>query len=284
MSIQSEITRITNARNAIRNKMIAESQATSTDLIDTLATNLVISGGSGTLTGSTPPTSSQGSDGDVYIQKFPAGVLTSDGDCAINTGIYPNTLYTVETEAALTQQSSVYDVLFGVNSGNTGYFLSHFGNATNGSLYVLRSTTPTSSQTTFTSSLKKSSFLDTYHKLRLNFRWWEDDVVKKVFGIDTNNNITAFAYPLALFAGNYAGTFGNFAYMKCKYMKVWNDLGNLVAYLVPAEDNNEACMYEMISGTYKKNVSNGTFTYTANSGSYETILWLKENGSWHVVG
>ena len=43
MSIASEITRLTNARNTIRTKMVAAGQATSTDKLNTLATNLTIS-------------------------------------------------------------------------------------------------------------------------------------------------------------------------------------------------------------------------------------------------
>ena len=43
MSIASEISRLTSARNTIRTKMIAASQATASDTLDTLATNLTIS-------------------------------------------------------------------------------------------------------------------------------------------------------------------------------------------------------------------------------------------------
>lgn len=40
MSVSSEITRITSARNTIRTKMVAAGQATSSDTLDSLATKL----------------------------------------------------------------------------------------------------------------------------------------------------------------------------------------------------------------------------------------------------
>ena len=69
------------------------------------------------------------------------------------------------------------------------------------------------------------------------------------------------AYNIVLFAGNYGGTVSNFAKICMTGCKIW-DGNTLVRDLVPTVDeNDEACMVDLLTGTLYKNLGSGTFAY-----------------------
>lgn len=69
------------------------------------------------------------------------------------------------------------------------------------------------------------------------------------------------AYNIALFAGNYGGTVSNFAKICMTGCKIW-DGNTLIRDFIPTvDDNNEACMVDLLTGTYYKNLGSGNFVY-----------------------
>jgi len=233
------------------------------------------------LTGLKVPSASLGKNGDFYVQAAKIGTLTSDKHSYINTGITQNALYKVEIEAQLgSAVSGSYDTFFGCRNGNNARFTARFNNGANGALEIHKSTTPTTSYTTGSTGLTKNSFVGTYHKITVRDYCAMDGLV--TYGLATSNT-TDFPYPIFVFANNDRGTAGDYASASVKTWKMWNSDGELIQFLIPAEDDqNVACMYDLMTDTYFYNSGSGSFYYTAGTVSRGAILWLKEGGSWSV--
>lgn len=238
------------------------------------------SGGGNTLTGTTPPDSALGTDGDFYIQTASDGVLTSDGACYINTNIKPNALYAVEIVAAMTQQTTNYDTLFGTRNGSAGRFTARFYYEKNGALEVHKSSYPSGNYTAWSTGETKSTMLDTYARLYIKDILRVNGVFKNG---TTTSSVNAFPYSLFLFANNNAGSVSDYGCCAIKRFKVWNNNDELIMYLVPSLYNGEACMYDLVTGQYFRNSGTGTFTYTNLDTSFDAILWKKISGAWMVI-
>lgn len=233
--------------------------------------------------GTTPPAADLGINGDMYIQVFTGGSVTSDGSCYIDSGIIPNALYCVEIEAALTSAVSGYDTLFGCRNGQNSRFTARFGSSATDLLSVHKSSTPSASYSSYLSTtISKNSMLNTYYKLRLKDAWYENDLVQTTF---KTSDVNTFPYGIFVFANNDAGSPSDFAHAKVKYFKAYDDTGELVCYLVGTQDGSGiACMYDLVTGTMKYNAGTGEFTYNSNEGHTAAIYWKKVGQNWEIFG
>ena len=232
--------------------------------------------------GSTPPTASLGTDGDMYVQTVVGGSISSDGDCYIDSGIIPNSLYCVEIMAALTSNTNGYDTIFGCRNGSAGRFTARFDENVNGQLAVHKSSSPSSNYSFYTSSIRKSDMLGIYYKFTLKDAWYENDILQNAF---KSSDVNAFPYSIYVFANNNAGGPSDYAHAKIKYFKVYDNTGALVCYLVGTQDGNGvACMHDLVTGAMKYSGENAVFTYDSSETYVATIYWKKVGLNWQIVG
>ena len=253
------------------------------------------SGGGGGLRGDMPPTSDIGSDGDIYTQVYPDSTLNGDGASYIDTGIYPTSRFAVELTAALTQTvPNGYQTLFGTRNGSVAQYSIRFGpinSGENGYLGTNKSNSPTSNAEWYASTaLSQNTMLNQFHKISfgfdlstLNLYYAEDGTQKKTYG--TSGNTNTFPYSWYLFGLNYTGsTDDTKSYMLLKSFKVWDTDQNIIGYFVPYIDGNTPCVINLVTGTKHYNLGAGSFTYASIGGDKVGIVWLKENGTWKIIG
>lgn len=230
----------------------------------------VSGGGGGVSTGTEPPSNDTGANGDFYIQTYQGGILSSTGGATINSGVTINAMFAVETMVRVDATDSRYSTFFGCRNGSAGRFTARFANSAGGSLDIQKSATPTASYASITTTFTKSGMQDNFNRL--------------LVGLDRSNNADDFPYPMYLYNNNNAGIVGDdYGDFSMKYFLLTDENGFIAQYLIPAEDNGEACMLDLIDGTYHKNIGNGSFTYTADGGISDRLLWRKYNGVWKAI-
>ncbi len=254
-------------------------------------------GGGGSLSGTMPPSSDLGNDGDTYTQIYADSTLTGDGASYIDTGIYPTSRHTLQVYFALSQiDETNYPCIVAVRNGSSGYWMMRF-NATasssnSRSVSIAKQASPTSSVVWYDSTtLKQDNFVGTYHLLSMGFDlssmnlyYAEDGSIKKTYGTSGNSN--SWSYTWWMFACNNANSLqpGSAAKMILKYCKMWDQNENLIAYFVPYLDGNTPCVLNLVTGTKHYNLGSGSFTYASTGGDKVGLVWLKENGAWKIIG
>lgn len=251
--------------------------------------------GGGGLSGTMPPSSDLGNDGDTYTQIYADSTLTGDGASYINTGINPTSRFALELVAALVQTTpSNYQTLFGTRNGSVAQYSIRFGpinSGENGYLGIQKSNSPTASSEWYVSTaLSQNTMLNQFHKISfgfnlstLNIYYAEDGTQKKTYG--TGGNANTFPYPWYLFGLNYTGSLDpTMAYMSLKSFKVWGNSQNIVGYFVPYLDGTIPCVLNLVTGTKHYNLGSGSFAYASTGGDKVGLVWLKENGTWKIIG
>ena len=250
-------------------------------------TALIEDGGcsGGIQTGTTPPTSDIGSDGDYYKQMSPLAdnvdfveYLESNGTQYINTGIYPDSGYGIYAEVYRTDTW-----IAGSRQGNaSSKGLNVVGNTevTNGISLDYNGTRYNNSVATGTLNILK--FLpnltaggSSYAVLQNGTKYW---VIQK--GSYTLTN------PFILFGIGKEGSVTITTGAKIKRVALYDGLTLVADYLPCLDGNGVACMWENIAKEYVYNDGTGDFTYgsTTTPDGLEPVLWVKESGTWRVVG
>ena len=257
-----------------------------------------VSGGSGDiLSGTTPPASSLGNNGDVYKRYFPipsnvtfVEYLESSGTQYINTGIYA----TQDIDAIVTGDrrtgSSNAGCMLGVRTGafnsmsKTLYFGSHVDSS--GGLSVMKTgaasnagvvvnVTGISTRRTYTMVDENGYYIyysvidesPTYSRLYRQSGAWQSDM------------------PLCMF-GFYSGSTFNIGNSTRVIRVTILDKNVPIADYIPCLDGNGvACMWDSISEEYVYNDGTGDFLYGSivTPDPLDDVYYLKENGAWHVI-
>ena len=210
-------------------------------------------GGGGGLSGTMPPSSDLGNDGDTYTQIYADSTLTGDGASYIDTGIYPTSRNGVELEFALaevTSDTTTYPYVFGCRASSSNFFFIRFypvtSTAASRCLNPIKGNSPTAGATDFyESSLKQTDFLNTYHVVcfgfslsGMNLYYSEDGTQKKAYG--TSGNANNFSYTCYLFAVNSQNSATGPSKSILRHCKIWDKDQNLIGYFVPYLDRYEA--------------------------------------------
>lgn len=254
-------------------------------------------GGGGGLRGDMPPTSDIGSDGDIYTQVYTDSTLTGDGASYIDTGIYPTSRNAIELEFALaevTSDTTAYPYVFGCRASSNNFFFIRFYPVTSTSasqcLNAIKGNSPTAGASDFyESSLKQSDFLNLFHKVcfgfslsGMNLYYSEDGIQKKDYG--TSGNTNSFDYPCYLLAVNDQNIATGASKTILRHCKIWDKDQILIGYFIPYLDGNTPCALNLVTGTKHYNLGTGDFTYTATGTVKVGLVWLKENGTWSIIG
>ncbi len=228
---------------------------------------------SGISTGSTPPTSGMGSDGDYYEQTIPiaSGVnfveyLESSGTQYMDTGIVVDENYSfyIKTKrlgnnhgpfgARDSAEGSNQFIVVGTSSGlRVGW-----GN------YVTLSTG---------SDVCEISAKDAVFRLNGD--------AKAV------SSVTTFTTPASIILfGNHNGTTINKGASVIYRLTIWDSGAPVADYLPCLDGNGVACLWDNVAGEYVYNDGTGDFTYgsTATPDALDPVLWHKVSGAWEVVG
>ena len=246
-----------------------------------------VSGGSGgdknILIGTDEPSASTGRNGDIYllyddteIPVLPTGTtpieyIESTGTQYIDSGIPGNTsnlrvVSKIMMTGIASESSSSGDAIWASTWGTNGYLLIRFGSRPgvfrwhSGGKYV-----------------DVSADLDIWHDVETTKSALIIDgnqyALTSPSGSDTSNNVYLFY--------RSGGSFGYPGILRMCRTKFYSG-DTLIADFVPCIDsNNEVCLYDLVSETFKRNAGSGSFLagVELNPDSI-TQTYCKVNGSW----
>jgi hypothetical protein len=236
-----------------------------------------VSGGS-IANGTTAPTASQGSDGDIYVQKrlLPSDVtfvdyLQGDGNQYILTDHYAG------------YETGLYVEM--TPSGNSFAVGARYNNNPSRAIAIMADTAArafadrgaTRKTLAIVSDEKVAIDIDRY-TLKKNGE------TQSFYPLD---NTFTTPVPMVLFGMNTNGTIVK----ATRYMKIHRvvvrEAGHAIADYLPCLDGNGvACMWDNIAQEYVYNDGTGDFTYgsTITPEPSSDTLWVKQNGAWTVIG
>ena len=178
--------------------------------------------------------------------------LQSSGTQYILTNVVPTN--TTGAYAKIVSKNTSSDLLYfgSKGSGNSRFWI---GNTSNG-LYFGWNTalTPRPTVSTTTTSIIQMNYLNN----RLN--------IHNNSTIHTNiATLASNSYPIAIFAGNNAGTIGNKSSIQLYELKISEGNG-VIRDFIPCyrKSDNVGGVYDTVTGTFYTNAGSGTFTYGAN--------------------
>lgn len=172
----------------------------------------------------------------------PIQYIQSTGTQYIDTGFYPSTK--TKVDVVLTNELNSAKYLFGARN----YYLSNDYSLNYDYEYVF--------------NFKGSSGVATGIQ-----RTDIDRIIMEIPSITINDVVTSGTapedytcdYTMYLFAINNSGSAYKNASISLHYMKIWDD-GTLVFDLIPVlDENNVACLYNKVTGTYLYNAGTGDF-------------------------
>lgn len=284
-------TELVSVANAIRTKGGTQAQLEfPTGFVSAIGN---ISGGGGLLTGTTPPTGNDGTNGDLYKQTF------KEPKSGINYVEYlqSNGTQYIDTEVECTQDIDVY-ILYHHLSGDSATFGVRTGgySSTSNALYLNDASGSSGGKTqsaydygsvgarpsftinnliefkTFTEKLGENNytFYSTLNGLLLFNR-------KNQTAFTSNGSMILFG---ARLSGNIACS--NAKYKRCVLFNKNNPIADYIPCLDP---NSVPCMWENISEQYVYNDGSGDFQYGSSEsfGALEPIYYIKKNGVWSVL-
>ena len=253
--------------NAIRTKGGTQAQLSwPTGFINAIA--MIPSGGSGSvLSGVDAPASNAGNNGDTYIQYSVGGVgLEAYGLVKIDTGVSISNVYGAEIvfmpisllDNYPVHLSSTNDNFTIGSQGLKGLFVRIRGNQKYNQINVL-------SEDSMNYISVKNGVIS------LNDTQIATYTETGSLGNDSAN----------VFIFSPANTSNRQTNILLQSAKLYDQDGVLLFDGVGAIDNNEACIYDSVSNTYKKNSLSGTLTYYSTPIFDEIVgVFLKENGVW----
>ena len=258
------------------------------DVTDYATAHVAVSGGGGggatILSGTSAPTSADGSDGDIYLRYntltyTPLDYIQSNGTQYINTVCNAPANAVIECEVNLDLSQPSYATPFGtrVNVGNSSFLLFV---GTNGTLYDRNS-----GERSLSTSIPYGS--DVKITAGPYGCEWESGGNSGSVTI-TGTTPTTTLYPVYLFTlgTGYNSEYGSIC--RCS-MKLYDfkiiENGRLLMWCVPALDTNNApCLINLVNGEFLYNSGSGSFSYsTAGSQVTKTIIvaaYLKVSGAW----
>ena len=278
-------------KNAIINKGVDVSASTPfMDYADKIGT---ISGG--IQIGSTIPSSSQGSDGDLYLmqEELPNNItfveyLQSSGTQYIDTGV-------VVTEGLGMYTTGIFR---GVNQWSFG--ARNANDINNSTVALVSSAGNTSTKYCFKSFGSKRDYTTNKYNVAINGTYEESIkmintlsgpyAVQEAKGISMMTQFyktespTLNNYSIILFGVNTSGTITKATDIAIGRVVFYNWSDIIKDYLACLDSNNVPCMYEAISGTFVYNDGTGDFTYGSEvTPVVKNTLYLKQNGSWVAI-
>lgn len=243
--------------------------------------------GGGLYRGTTPPAANLGSDGDVYVQSYAAGMISNSGQGYIKTGIKPNAGYTIKVSAKTGTPTTNYETIFGTRDGNNSRFTARFSNAGSYALGAQWSSGAgvSAPSTSDYPNVTKSGMSTDFKEIGL-----QDKGYMLVNGEIVNRNGTAsvanyntFPYDWYLLALNDAGSAADYMVGSIKYCKIYDENKDIAAYIVPAMNGEIPTMYDLVSGVFCESGNTGDLTVTLSDADVEGLYWTKVNGSWTIV-
>lgn len=268
---------------------ITENGTYDTTLISRLVAN--ISGGGGIQTGTTPPTSDIGSNGDYYKRTIPimsnvnyVEYLQSSGTQYIDTGIIANELTDITADVGWIQNDYVIGKRTGGASGMTNAL--YIGAGDSRSFAICK----TGSSSVSFDSMRITA--PSNGRIVCKTRSWEDDgflMVSYYEGLGVSSllkRVTSLntTYSQILFGAHIDSTISKGT---CRiYRVVYYQAGSPIADYLPCLDTNGvACMWDNIAQEYVYNGGTGSFEYgsAATPDELDSVLYVKENGTWRVV-
>lgn len=243
--------------------------------------------GGGLYRGTTPPAASLGSDGDVYIQSYTPGIISNSGEGYVKTGVKPNAGYTIKVSVKTNSSSTNYETIFGTRNSNYSRFTARFTNTPNGALGAQWSNGAghTSSNTTDYPSLTKGSMASDFTEVGLQYMGYMlvDGKIVARNGSSSVANYDPFPYEWYLLALNDADTSSDYLVGSIEYCKIYDEDDDVVAFLVPAMNEEIPTMYDLLSGTFCDSENTSDLTVTLSNEEVEGLYWTKVSGSWVVV-
>lgn len=246
-------------------------------------------GGGGTtiLKGTTIPTSSQGDNGQIYLQhlSIPSGVDIRTSISNSVNGDYFDTGYKIKENTRIETKFNIsggatYPTPFGARYDTSG------GNA-NQCFFALQNV---SVYYAFGCSEVRTDNAFAYNTDTLIIA--EKSGLKMYLGnslkyISTNAFSQANTYNLFLFCANLAGSpwTASWAVMTLYYCKIYEG-DDLIHYFLPCvDDDNEPCLYDVVTGDYLYNQGSGTLTVGSSITPANEIIssFAKVNGSWQQL-
>ena len=281
--------------------LVAQTSVTKTQngTYDTTLNNEVVidvsGGGGGIQTGTVPPTSDIGSDGDYYKQIFPVPTEAnfveywqSSGTQYIDTGIYA----TQDTDVDVTYENVSSDqTVFGARTGSANSASKVLqGVAYTSSLRLNKSGSAISQDSYKINNLSgvvraKTKTINTEDVYIYAVFASDSDSANAVSVKNTSGSFTA-DYTQILFGGHLDSTSVSKTKVRI-YRITYFEANKPIADFLPCIDTNGvACMWDNVAGEYVYNDGTGDFAYgnTITPNELEPIIWVKENGAWRVVG
>lgn len=209
--------------------------------------------------------------------------ISSSGTQYIDTGIKPNSMYTIEIKVRINTATTHWDNFFGTRDGANARYTLRFSNYTNGTLQAQKSPSATTPDAYYddTAIVKNGSAMS-WHIYKLGQTYSVDGTVKS--NTFASSDSSEFPYNLYLLTINSAGTAGasDMAYADLAYCKLWDENGTLVRDFVPAKDNNDVvCLYDKVSGSCFYN--GGTGTFTAGPEIFSRGYLIESGGDYYTI-
>lgn len=249
-------------------------------------------GSGGIQTGTTPPTSDMGSDGDYYKQTFPlpsnvnfVEFLESSGTQYIDTGIIADE----NTDVDCTYTYRGNDFILGCRTGSSTSASKSLIVVGSGNGVCAYKSKDSSNISAFAAggtasnkyrSFTKTSVLGDYARAFLVSRADSSSTFSKTIGTFIAD------YSQVLF-GLKQGSTPTIATRATLHRVTYYQAGRVLADYLPCLDGNGvACMWDNVAKEYVYNDGTGDFTYgsTYSPTELDPILYVKENGAWRVVG
>lgn len=226
-----------------------------------------------------------GNDGDIYIQSYTQGTLTSDGDSYINSSFLPGGRASVECVYKVVQTDANYSTIFGTRQGNNARCTARYQSDQNGFLVLQKSTSVGASYNEMSCQFITKSVSD-YVRIKISGPvFYAQTPTARQWGLaGSSASADTFGYPVYIFANNNAGSPGDYGSFALKYWAAWNNDGTLARYYVPVEDDNGPGLMDLVYGTIKRNGGPGTLVYTSEGTQQDAIVWEKRGQVWKIVG
>lgn len=246
-------------------------------------------GGGGTtiLKGTTVPTSSQGDNGQIYLQhlSIPSSVDLRESITNLAQGAYFNTGYKYKENSRIEikfnlSSGATYPTPFGSREDTSGRNPNQTFFSTQGQkVYYAFGNAEVATESVFSSNTDVTVYAE-----KSGLKMYVGNALKY---LSTNAFSQAGSYDLWLFVANLAGSpwTSSWAVMTLYYCKIYED-DTLIHYFLPAVDgSNIPCLYDLITNSYFYNQGSGSFSVGNSISNVNEVIssFAKVNGSWQQL-